>query len=106
MVSIDEFRNMEIKVAKVVEVKDHPNADKLYVLNVDIAGEIRQIVAGIKKFYTPEELLNKNVIVVANLVPAVIRGVESNGMLLAASVEENLAVLTTDRPIISGAQVR
>jgi methionyl-tRNA synthetase len=72
---------------------------------VDIGQEVRQIVAGIRAFYTKEELAGKNVVVIKNLAPAVIRGVESNGMLLATRDENGLAVLSTDRPMNIGSPV-
>lgn len=75
---------LDLRVAKVLEVKEHSNADKLYILSLDV-GEKRQIVSGLKEFYTAEELTGKNIILVYNMVSAKLRGVESQGMLLAAS---------------------
>ena len=86
-------------------MSEHPNADKLWVLSVEIGGEKKQIVAGIKNHYPKETLVGKTVIVVNNLAPAVIRGVQSNGMLLAAKSGEALTVLTTDRPTESGIRI-
>ncbi len=106
MVSIDDFRKLDLRVAEIVQVELHPNADRLWLLKVRIGVEERQIVAGIKKFYTAEELIGKKVVVVANLEPAVIRGVESQGMLLAASADEALTIITPERNISSGAVVR
>ncbi|MFH1776405.1 MAG: methionine--tRNA ligase subunit beta [Candidatus Omnitrophota bacterium] len=106
MISINDFKKMEIKIATIVEVKDHPNADKLYLLTINLGTEQRQIVAGIKKHYSPEELLNKNIVVVTNLEPATIRGIESKGMLLAAQGEDNIVLLTTDKSLFPGAGVR
>ncbi|MBW3013780.1 methionine--tRNA ligase [Candidatus Woesearchaeota archaeon] len=84
------FKKFDLRVAKVLEVKDHPKADKLFVMQIDL-GELgkRQIVAGMKGHYSPEELIGKNIIVIANLKPAVLRGEESNGMLLAGVEESN-----------------
>ncbi len=84
MVSFDEFKRIELKVAKILEVEDIPGKDKLYKIKIDLGNEQRTIVAGIKPFYSKEELIGKNVIVVANLEPAVIAGVKSEAMLLAA----------------------
>ncbi len=106
MVSFDEFKKLSIKVAKVKEVKDHPNADKLYVIKVDIAGEEREVVAGIKKAYKPEELEGKLVVVLENMEPATIRGVESKGMILAASDSEKMAIICPDKDMPSGATVK
>ena len=82
-VELDDFRKLDLRVGTIVDVKDHPNADKLYVLTVDV-GEKRQLVAALKPTYSKKELAGKQVIVIANLRPAMLRGVESNGMLLAA----------------------
>ena len=82
-------------------------ADKLLRLEIEIGSEKRQIVAGIAKFYSPEELIGKKIVIVANLEPAVIRGVESNGMLLAAEDENGkFSVISVDRDIDSGAGIR
>ena len=106
MASLEDFKKLELRVAEIESVTPHPNADRLYVLGIKV-GELRkQIVAGIRKHYTEEELKGKKVIVVNNLEPAVIRGVESHGMLLAASEGEMLTLLVPERPIASGAQVR
>ena len=104
--TIDEFRKMELRVGRVRKVEPHPNADKLYVIEVDLGSEIRQIIAGIRLHYSVEQLLDKQVVIVANLEPAMIRGVQSNGMLLAASDDKGLAVLTLDREISPGASIK
>jgi len=105
-ISIDDFRKIELKVGRVVEAVHHPNADKLLVLKVDLGGgEVRQVVAGVKAWYAPEQLVGKTVIVVANLQPAVLRGVESQGMVLATSSGADVIVLTTDRPAEPGSKV-
>jgi len=107
MISFEEFKKMELAVATIKEATDHPDADKLYVLKVLLSGdEERQLVAGIKPYYSKEELEGKQVVVVVNMEPAVIRGVESNGMLLAAQDEEGIAVLTIDRKVVNGAKIR
>jgi methionyl-tRNA synthetase len=106
MVSLEDFKKFELRVAEIESVAAHPNADKLYVLGIRV-GEVRKtIVAGIRKHYGEEELRGKKIIIINNLEPAVIRGVESQGMLLAASNEEMLTVVTPERPINDGAQVR
>jgi methionyl-tRNA synthetase len=88
------FSLLNLKVARVVEAVPHPKADKLLMLKVDLGGELRQVVAGIRACYAPEALVGKTIIVVANLKPAVLRGEESRGMLLAASEGDKIAVLT------------
>ncbi|MEK7228906.1 MAG: methionine--tRNA ligase subunit beta [Candidatus Binatota bacterium] len=105
MVSIDEFRRIELKVATIKKAEPHPNADKLLVLQIDLGSEERQIVAGIKGHYAPEELVGRQVVVVANLETAKLRGVESQGMLLAASDGERIVILTPEKEIHPGAKV-
>ncbi|MCX8071142.1 MAG: methionine--tRNA ligase subunit beta [Candidatus Binatia bacterium] len=107
MLTIEEFSKVELRVGTVLAAENHPNADRLLVLRVDLGSEVRQIVAGIRAHYRPEELVGRQIVVVANLQPATLRGVESQGMLLAASDEDgNLAILTPDRPVRPGARVR
>ncbi len=106
MISIDDFRKVELKVATVKSAEVHPNADKLIVLQVDLGSEQRQICAGIRNHYTPEELVGKQVVVVANLETAKLRGLESQGMLLAASDDGRVIILTPEKPVLAGAQVK
>lgn len=84
-IQYDDFAKLDLRVATITHAELHPNADRLLKLQVDLGGEQRQICAGIKAFYEPENLVGKQIIVVANLAPRKIRGEESNGMLLAAS---------------------
>ena len=107
MLSIDEFQRLELRVATIVEAVPHPNADRLLVLQVDLGSERRQLVAGIRAHYEPQALVGKQVVVVANLAPAMLRGVESQGMLLAASdAEGRLAFVTPEKPVAAGAAVK
>ena len=106
MISIDDFRKVELKVATVKSAEAHPNADKLIVLQVDLGSEQRQICAGIRNHYTPEELVGKQVVVVANLETAKLRGLESQGMLLAASDDGRVIILTPENPVLAGALVK
>jgi methionine--tRNA ligase beta chain len=106
MISIDDFRKVELKVATVKSAEIHPNADKLIVLQVDLGSEQRQICAGIRNHYTPEELVGKQVVVVANLETAKLRGLESQGMLLAASDDGRVIILTPEKPVLAGAPVK
>ena len=105
-ITIDEFRKIELKVATIKTAEAHPNADKLLVLQIDVGGEQRQICAGIRNSYAPEELVGKQIIVVANLETAKLRGMESQGMLLAASDEGRVIIMTPEKPVQSGAQVK
>jgi methionyl-tRNA synthetase len=105
MITIEEFRRLELKVGTVKSVEPHPNADRLLVLRVDLGSEERQILAGIRAHYPPEELVGKQVVVVANLEPAKLRGMESQGMLLAASDNDRVIILTTEKPVSAGAKV-
>lgn len=105
-IAIDDFRKLQLRVARILEVAEHPNAQKLYVLKIDLGTEQRQIVAGVKQYYPdPKVLVGKLIVVVANLQPATIRGVESNGMMLAASGGGTLAVLTPSADVPVGSSV-
>lgn len=98
-ISIDDFAKIQLRVAKVLEAKAVPKADKLLKLKIDLGDEQRELVSGIAKQYKPEELVGKNVIVVANLKAAKIRGVVSHGMVLAASAGDDLQLVTVDMPV-------
>jgi methionyl-tRNA synthetase len=106
MISIDQFRAIELRVGTVRAAEAHPNADRLLVLKVDVGGEERQLVAGIRAHYDPATLVGRQVIVVANLEPAKLRGVESQGMVLAAADGERVVLLRPDDVVASGAVVR
>ena len=106
MVTIDEFRKLELRIARILEANNHPDADKLYVLKIDLGTETRQIVAGIRLSYEAKDLVGKEVVVVVNLEPAVIRGVESAGMLLATHDEKCISMLSPDREVVLGSSVR
>ena len=106
-IQFDDFTKVHLRVAKVLEASEHPNADKLLVLKIDLGTEQRQICAGIRGQYQPADLVGRNIIVVANLAPRMMRGIESNGMLLAASNPDHTRVilLTPDADIEPGAVV-
>ncbi|MDP3723683.1 MAG: methionine--tRNA ligase subunit beta [Candidatus Omnitrophota bacterium] len=105
-ISIEEFRRIALRIGVVTEAHDHPNADRLLVLTVDVGeGSPRQVVAGVKGSYQAAELVGKQVIVVANLKPATLRGVESQGMALAASDGTSIVLLTPERPLPAGSPV-
>jgi len=98
--SANELFPLNLKVAKIIEVSNHPNAEKLYVLKIDLGTEKRQLVAGLKEHYSKEELKGKKIIVVTNLKHAKLRGVESQGMLLAGEDDKgNIGVLTVNKSI-------
>lgn len=106
MVTYEEFKKLELIVAQIKEVKEHPNADRLFVLKIDTGKEEKQIVAGIRLFYKKEDLIGRRVVIVNNLQPAVIRGEESSGMLLAASDENGISVLSPGREVKLGSVVK
>jgi methionyl-tRNA synthetase len=100
---IETFSLLNLKVANVIDIKDHPDAEKLYILQIDLGSEQRQLVAGLRPYYKKEELLHKNLIIVTNLEPAKLRGIESQGMLLAADNGKDVGILTVESA--PGAQV-
>ncbi|MBI4115314.1 MAG: methionine--tRNA ligase subunit beta [Candidatus Omnitrophica bacterium] len=105
MITIEDFKKMELRIAEIISVSPHPQADRLLVLRIRIGEEERTIVAGIRAHYTESELIGKKVVMVTNLEPATIRGVISEGMILAASHEGNLTLLVPERQIPTGAKV-
>ncbi len=102
-VTIDDFAKLDLKVATVISAEKHPKADKLLVLQLQVGPEKRQVVSGIAGAYKPEELVGQNVILVANLKPVQLRGIESQGMILAATKDDILKLVTAD--IKNGSQV-
>jgi methionyl-tRNA synthetase len=104
MISIEDFRKVELKIATVKSAEPHPNADRLLVLQVDLGSEQRQICAGIRNHYNAEDLVGKQVVVVANLETAKLRGLESQGMLLAAS-DDGRVIINPEKPVQAGAKV-
>jgi methionyl-tRNA synthetase len=106
-VSIDTFNQLDLRVAEILAAEKVEKADKLLKLKIRVGKEQRQLVAGIAQHYKPEELAGKKIVIVANLEPAKIRGVESQGMILAASTEDGkLAIIVPEREIASGAKVK
>ncbi|HHV59386.1 MAG TPA: methionine--tRNA ligase [Clostridiaceae bacterium] len=104
-ITIDEFAKIDLRVAKVLEAEKIEGADKLLKLKLELGDEVRQVVSGIAKYYKPEELVNKYVILVANLKPVKLRGVESQGMILAASTNKELVLVTVEKVIKSGTKI-
>ena len=106
MVSFDDFSKLDLKVGKILEVSSHPNAEKLYLLKVDVGDKTIQLVAGIKPFYMPEQLENKLIVVLSNLEPKNVRGVLSEGMILAAQGEDDISLVISDKEIDVGSAIR
>jgi len=105
-ITIEEFARLDIRVGKIIQAEKIANADKLLKLSVDLGDETRTVVAGIAKAYKPEEVIGKKVLIVANLKPAKIRGILSEGMILAASSNEKMVLTTVDTDIDVGAKVK
>lgn len=107
LISIDDFFKVKLATAEVVACAAHPKADRLLILQVKLGERTKQIVSGIRQWYSPDQMVGKTIIVVDNLQPAKLRGEESNGMLLAVSQPDgNLRLVTTDGPSLSGLQVK
>lgn len=113
-IAYDDFAKVELRVATITAAELHPNADRLLKLQIDLGDEKRQICAGIRGHYEPDQLVGRQIVCVANLAPRKIRGEESNGMLLAASAvsgegeekTESVVLLRPDSPVPNGSQVR
>ncbi len=106
MISIQDFKKVEMKTGRVISVEDHPDADKLMVMRVDVGEDRpRTLVAGLKDYYEPEELEGMQIVVVTNLEPAQLRGVKSEGMLLAAQDGDKVVVLTLAEDLSPGSPV-
>ncbi|MCD4779854.1 MAG: methionine--tRNA ligase subunit beta [Candidatus Omnitrophica bacterium] len=106
MATIEDLVKLKLQIAEIKEVNEHPDADRLYVLKIDLGGDERQLVAGIRKNYAPDELVGKQIVVISNLEPAVIRGQESQGMLLAALSEDGPVILTPEKKVTLGSNIR
>ena len=101
-----EWEKFEFRVAKIIDVKEHPNADKLYLIGIDLGNEKRTLVAGLKQYYSPDELKGKLCIVFTNLEPVTIRGIKSEGMILAADSGEGIAIITPEKEVKLGSKIR
>ena len=106
MITQEEFKKMDLRIAEVVAVSPHPQADKLLVLRVKVDDGQKQLVAGVKAFYNSDSLLGKQIVIINNLEPATIRGVESQGMLLASQDSNGISLLTPDRIVEVGSPVK
>ena len=105
-INFEEFQKIDLRVGKIIEAERIEGADKLLKLKVDLGEEKRQLVAGIAKFYQSEDLIGKEIVVVANLEPKILRGIESQGMLLAADVEGKPVLLKPDQEVPPGTKIR
>jgi methionyl-tRNA synthetase len=105
MISLDDFNQLDLRIATITAAESHPNADRLIVLKIDLGSEERQLVAGIRGHYTSEELVGKQIVVLANLRPAKLRGIESQGMLLAVRDADNLVVIKPEKNVAPGTKV-
>ncbi len=105
IISIDDFDKLDFRLAEIVEAKKHPDADKLLVMQLMVGKEKRQVVSGIAKYYEPQDLIGKKVILVYNLKPVKLRGIESQGMILAATKGKKLSLVTTLEELNSGAKI-
>ncbi len=105
IIQFEDFEKLDLRIGKIIKAEPHPNADKLYILQVDFGDHKRQIVAGIKQHYKIEELINKKITVIVNLQPTILRGVESQGMLLAAVDKDKVILITPEKDIHQGSRV-
>lgn len=103
--AIQDFARLDLRTAEVLEVREHPNADKLYLLRVKVGDIEKQIVAGVRAWFSPEDLQGKTIVIVNNLQPAKLRGETSEGMMLAVRSGEDLAFLTPNKAVPSGLKV-
>jgi methionine--tRNA ligase beta chain len=105
MVSFEDFKKLDLRIAEITDVKEHPNANKLYIIRIEIGGQTKQIVAGIRESYSAQDLIGKKIAVVNNLESVTIRGEESHGMLLAANEKGGPVILIPERDVPSGTQI-
>ncbi|MDO8535648.1 MAG: methionine--tRNA ligase subunit beta [Candidatus Omnitrophota bacterium] len=106
MIAYDDFKKVELKIARIIEAEEVVGAEKLLKLQIDLGGEKRQIVAGIKKSYQAKDLIGKEIVVVVNLEPRMVMGIESNGMLLAASDDGGPVLVRPDKDVPPGSGVK
>ena len=105
MITFDDFKKMDIRIAEIKNVEEISGADNLWKLTIDIGDEKRQLVAGLRNKYSKEELLGRHIVVLANLEPKKFKGVESQGMLLAAEDGDLVSLLVPDRKVKSGSKI-
>jgi len=106
IISLDDFKKLDLRIAKILKAEKMEGSDKLLKIQIDLGYEQRQILAGISQFYEPEKLIGKEIAVLANLEPKTIRGLESNGMLLAATdTDDQIAILTPEKELTPGSKI-
>jgi len=105
MITVDDFKKIELKVAKILEAERVEGSDKLIKMQLSLGEEKRQVIGGIGKAYEPEQLIGREIIIVANLEPRSLMGLESQGMLLAASDENGIALLAPDKEVLPGSKI-
>ncbi len=105
MIGLEDFKKLDLRAARILAAEKIENSDKLLKLQIDIGGERRQIVSGIALSYAPEDLIGREIIVIVNLEPRILRGVESQGMLLAIDTGRGTVLLTPDKEIEPGSKV-
>ena len=106
MIALDDFKKVELKIARITEAEEVAGAEKLLKLQIDLGGEKRQIVAGIKKSYQAKDLIGREIVVIVNLEPRMVMGIESNGMLLAASDDSGPVLLRPDKDVLPGSIIK
>ena len=106
MITMEEFAKLDLRIAKVLEARPHPNADRLMLLEIDVGDQQKQIVAGIRGHYEADALVGKLIVVLNNLEPAMLRGERSEGMLLAASSGKDVILLLPEREAEVGSKIR
>lgn len=105
IITIDEFFRTQLKVARVVACEKVEKADKLLKLTLDVGGETRTVVSGIAKSYAPEDMVGREVVLVANLKPAKLRGIESQGMILCTTDGDGVVLVSPEKPVAPGSEV-
>lgn len=105
MINFEEFQKLDLRVGNIIEAEKVDGSDKLLKLKVNLGSEEKQIIAGIGKQYEVEELINRQIIVVANLEPRILFGLESQGMLLAINNDDKLALLKPDKEMLCGSRI-
>ena len=106
MIAFDDFKKVELKIARIIEAEEVAGAEKLLKLQIDLGSEKRQIVAGIKKSYQAKDLIGREIVVAVNLEPRMVMGIESNGMLLAASDDSGPVLLGPDKDVLPGSGIK
>ena len=105
-INFEEFKKIHLRIAKIVSAEKIEESEKLLKLEIDLGNEERQIIAGIGKFYQPEELIGREIVVIINLEPRTLMGLESQGMLLAANNEGEPVLLKPDKEVPAGTEIR